>query len=100
MRSRLDLHNKLLEILGNCYFQPPESVKLKYPCIVYSLDNIDTRYADDSRYKNTKRYTLTLIERDPDTDYTEQILEKFEYCRHDRRYISDNLVHDAFSLYY
>lgn len=100
MRSRLELHNELLEILEHCYFQPPESVKLVYPCIVYSLDNVDTRYADDIRYHNMKRYTLTLIEKNPDTPYLEQILEKFQYCRHDRRYVTDNLTHDTFSLYY
>ena len=37
MASRLNLHNSLIEALGtkSVYFQPPESVKLVYPCIIY-----------------------------------------------------------------
>ena len=34
---RNDLQKLLVEVLGskNVYFQPPESVKMKYPAIVY-----------------------------------------------------------------
>ena len=41
MASRLNLQDKLEEVLGSkqVYFQPPESLKLKYPCIVYSRSN-------------------------------------------------------------
>ena len=37
MKTRYELHEFLCEILGsrNVYFQPPESVKMKYPAIVY-----------------------------------------------------------------
>lgn len=38
MASRLDLQTFLEELLEskNVYFQPPESVKMKYPAIVYA----------------------------------------------------------------
>ena len=47
MASRLDLQTFLEEILEsrNVYFQPPESVKMKYPAIVYALDDIENVYA-------------------------------------------------------
>ena len=43
MRNRLDLQKIFEDILGskNVYFQPPESLKMKYPAIRYSLDDID-----------------------------------------------------------
>lgn len=43
MASRLNLQTFLEEILEsrNVYFQPPESVKMKYPAIVYALDDIE-----------------------------------------------------------
>ena len=31
---------------GNVYFQPPESVKIKYDCIIYEVTDADTKYAD------------------------------------------------------
>ena len=58
MRSRLELHDILVEILGSrcVYFQPPEKVKMNYPCIVYELSKIKSTMADNKRYLNTKRY--------------------------------------------
>lgn len=97
---RLQLHDELLKIVKNCYFQPPESVKLHYPCIIYELDDIDVDYANDIKYLKNKRYTLTLIGKDPDTDIIDNILNSFNYCRFDREYIVDGLIHDTFDLYY
>ena len=49
MASRPELQTKLEELLGNrnVYYQPPESVKIEYPAIVYSKIRIDTRSADN-----------------------------------------------------
>ena len=46
--KRLIFHNKLRNTLGsnNVYFQPPESVKLKYPAVVYSRSEIKQTKAD------------------------------------------------------
>ena len=40
MSKRIDLGNKLKEILGssNVYFQPPDNLKMVYPCIRYRLE--------------------------------------------------------------
>ena len=52
MGSRIDLQSKLEDILGsrNVYFQPPENLKIKYPAIIYSLNNINLRFADNMPY--------------------------------------------------
>lgn len=101
MGTRTDLQSLLEEILGskNVYFQPPESVKLKYPCIIYSLADIYTRNADDRHYSMQKVYNITVISRDPDNTIAASILN-LSRTRFDRRYVADNLYHDILTLYY
>lgn len=101
MSNRVELQAKLERILGsrNVYYQPPESVKINYPAIVYSRDDIDTRYADDKAYTHTKRYEIIVIDRKPDNEVIDRILE-LPLCSFDRHYTSDNLHHDVLTLYY
>ena len=49
MSKRVDLGNKLKEILGsnNVYFQPPDNLKMVYPCIRYRLEGGNAEYADN-----------------------------------------------------
>lgn len=102
MGSRLTLHNELKMLLGsdNCYFQPPESMKLKFPCIVYHKYGISSKYADNKAYNNRWQYTITFITSDSDTDFPEKLLEHFQNCRMDRRFTSNNMYHNVFTLYY
>lgn len=100
-RNELDL--KLLDILGNenLYYNPPESIKIKYPCIIYSLSGIPVRYAENKIYKKEiRRYELVYITRDPDTDFVNKILNEFSLISFSRPYVSDNLYHFSFDLYY
>ena len=101
MGNRLDLQSKFEEILGssNVYFQPPESIKLQYPCIVYELSGINVRRADDMAYTNMCQYTVTLIDPDPDCEFIDQVL-KLNYCSFDRLFTSDDLNHYVFTIYY
>lgn len=102
MDDRLELHEILCELLGsrNVYFQSPESIKLQYPCIIYSLSNIDSRHANNKIYKTMNRYEVTVIDRDPDSELPYKLLNHFQMCRYDRSYIADNLNHTALSLHY
>lgn len=101
MEKRLELHEKLCELLGsrNVYYQPPASVKLKYPAIVYSRNRIENRFADNAVYKQEISYQITAIFYDPDDDLPIK-LSKFPKCRHDRQFVNDNLYHDVFTIYY
>lgn len=101
MRPRAELHEILKQIPGSkyVYFQPPESVKMKYPCIVYSMDDIDTKAADNISYVNTKRYSVTIIDKDPDSMIPEALL-KLPMCSFDRSYTIDNLNHWVLRLYF
>lgn len=102
MERRLELHEKFCQILGsgNAYFQPPESVKLKYDAIVYSIKDRNDIKADDRQYRYMVGYSVMLIYRDPDSDLPEQLMDSFTHIRHDRSYAVDNLYHDLFTLYY
>ena len=101
-RSRLELHEELCNVLGssNVYFQPPESIKMKYPCIVYERSTGDTLHADNKPYLFTPRYSLTVIDKDPDSPIVQRIAETFSMCRYNRHFTVDNLNHDTFELYY
>lgn len=99
---RIELHEKLAEILGNrnVYFQPPEGQKIYYPCVMYERSKIDSVFADDKTYLGRKLYTLILIYEDPDSELPEKLLAGFSYIRNTRNYQADNLNHDVFELYW
>lgn len=101
MASRLELQSKLEDILGsrNVYYQPPESLKMNYPAIVYSKSRIDGRKANDSTYSMNTRYDITVIDKLPDNAVIKKLLE-LPYCSFDRHYKSDNLNHDTLTLYF
>lgn len=101
MAERIDLQNTLTDILGskNVYYQPPESVKLSYPCILFELSNYIFDHADNTKYRGLKKYSITLISKEPDPATMDKIL-KLKYSSFDRYYISDNLYHYNFELYY
>ena len=104
MASRDDLQLDLEEVLGsqNVYFQPPESKKIVYPCIIFNFNRINSKRASNAAYKMDNYYTATYITKKPalSTDIPQKMLKKFPMCRHDRHYIADNLHHDVFTLYY
>ena len=101
MASRLELHEVLCGILKSksCYFQPPSSVRMQYPAIVYSRKDVEKRSADDIAYRKLPCYELILIDKNPDSEFIEKLLD-LPYCSYDRHYESDNLNHDVFTLYF
>lgn len=102
MGTRLELQTELEQFIGNSnvYFQPPESIKLAYPCIIYKLGSVNAKYANNSLYKFTNSYDILFISKSPKVDVVEQMMRQFPMCRFSRHYNSDNLNHYAFTLYY
>lgn len=101
MDRRLLLHEELCSILGsrNVYFQPPESIKLQFPCIVYSRYDGYTLYANDNPYNFRVIYRVIFISKDPDAEVVKKI-GNMPRCRFERNYTADNLNHDAFIIHY
>lgn len=102
MASQLDLNRELRELLPSkhVYYQPPETLKLQYPCIVYQRDDIVTRKADNRNYILYNRYQLIVMDREEDNPVIYDILNHFAMCEYDRHYIADGLHHDVLTLYY
>lgn len=102
IRTRLELQNILEEILGSreVYFQAPESIRMSYPSIVYSLNEIPQKYADNKPYKRDYNYTITLMHEDPDNDIVDKLLDRFDYIKLNRTFAVQGLNNYVFSLYY
>jgi hypothetical protein len=101
MASRLELHEKLVSVLGTryVYFQPPESIKMKYPAIVYERSGIPNKFANNDVYLQAIRYKVTVVDSDPDSEIVER-MSKFKTARFEKHYVSDGLNHDTFTIYY
>jgi hypothetical protein len=99
MAQRLQLHDILLSLVSNVYFQPPPNVILKYPCIVYHRDFAVTEFADNDPYVHEIRYLVTVIDRDPDSDIPGKVaaLPKSLY---NRFFTSDDLNHDVYRVFF
>lgn len=102
MARRLQLHEELCSILGsrNVYFQPPESVKLKYDAIVYDVADRNGIEADDKKYGSLVGYDVTFITLDPDSQIPDILMRSFSRIRHSRSFSSGNLHHELFRIYY
>ena len=108
MNRRYKLHNELCDILScpysgsecRAYFQPPSAVKMQYPAIVYSLNDIDTEYANNRIYKTSKAYTVTIIDKNPDSELVDKLLKSSIISKFDRDFTSDNLNHFVFKIMY
>lgn len=99
MDRREQLHEILLGIVPNVYFQPPASKALTYPCIVYNRSSVKSEFANDKMYNHKIRYQVKLIDPDPDSVFLTKMLT-VPLCSFDRHYTSDNLNHDVFNVYY
>ncbi len=99
---RIELHEILCEVLGSdhVYFQPPESVKMRYPAIVYHRTGGKQQYADDMEYAYRRQYTVTIIDRDPDSMIVDRLRKRLPYCSEGTPYTADNLHHDVVTIYF
>lgn len=102
MGTRAELQVILQTLLGSdhVYFQPPESMKLQYPCFVYERNPGYTARADNKLYRYKEHYQLTYITDDADTQMPVTVLRLFEHCGYERVFVFENLYHHVFNLYY
>ena len=100
-KTRLTLQSTLEGLLGsrNVYYQPPETLKMEYPCIRYSMSRHLDIYANNSKYLTSKVYDLVVISKKPDNPVIDEIL-KLPYTEFDRHYVVDGLNHDIITIYW
>ena len=101
MNRRLELQNLLVELFGSnhVYYQPPENLKMEYPCIRYSRVNVNSIKADNLGYHKRNQYQIIVIDKKIDNAVIEKILD-LPMSSYSTHYVSDGLNHDILTLYY
>lgn len=102
MAPRLQLQvllQALLPLGSKAWYQPPASVQLTYPTIIYSHDYSYVAHAGNKPYAVERRYQVTVIDEDPDSPIV-SALEWWPKCTVVRKFEADNLNHTIFDLYF
>lgn len=101
MAPRLELHDILVGLLGsgNVYFQPPSTVQMEYPCIVYGRDDAETEFADNQPYGVKVRYKVTVIDRNPDSGIPMKVAH-LPTSTFVTWFTTDQLNHDVYQLFF
>lgn len=101
MGSRLKLQILLESLPGvwNVYFKAPEATKMVYPCIVYQLSLIKTKFADNNPYFLKKRYQITVIDKDPDSSIPD-LISQLPMSAFDRHFRTAGLNHFVYNIYF
>jgi len=79
------------------YYQPPS--KMLFPCIKFQRNNSWDSRADNILYFFMKRYSVTVIDRDPDSALPDKV-EAMPFAAFDRFDLVDGLNHWVYNLYY
>jgi hypothetical protein len=100
MAPHLEL-KAIFEALGveHVYFQPPESSKIQYPCIIFQRDDERTANANNRQYNRKVRYKVTVIDKNPASDIPAKV-SALPLCSFDRFYTADKLNHDVYNLFF
>jgi hypothetical protein len=99
MAPRQQLNELLEQITPNVYFQPKPNIEMSYPCIVYNREDLQTTHANNQPYNIEKQYTVTVMDRDPDSEIPDQVAA-LPKCSFNRFYTADGLNHDVFQLFF
>lgn len=107
MDKRLELHEILCGIVNitepdgdrHTYYEPPSSVRMHYPAIVYKRKRINNTYANNRVYNQSTAYEVTVIDSHPDSECMKKV-SVLPTCSFDRHYKADNLNHDVFTIYH
>ena len=106
VRNRLSLHQHLSslfeqELTANAmglYYQEPSDTAMIYPCIMYELSDIKNKHADDTKYTENLEFTLTVIDRNPDSTVVDKI-KALPRTKFIRAYRSNGLNHTRFTIH-
>lgn len=102
MGTRLQLQTLLESFLppgSKAWFQPPSTIELVYPTILYNHDYNAVVHSNNKPYSVTKRYQLTVIDEDPDSQIADKV-QALPMCSMVRKYEADELNHTIFDLYF
>lgn len=93
------LHAIMDPLGGSVYYQPPENRQLKYPCLIYELNDVYTRKADNGPYSMYDRYQVTFIRHEVESPVIRQLLS-LNHSSFSRHFATSGLNHDVFVIYH
>lgn len=100
-KPRLTVHDELVHLSNysnRVYYNPPESFKMQYPCIVYNLANYGAQHADNLPYYRYDTYTVTHIyQKEAQSSLSRKMAETKGFS-FDRNFYVDGLYHDVFTM--
>lgn len=105
-RSRSELRMILIKILksvnpeyeNHLYYRQP-SKGMEYPCIKYKRNGEDNHFADNLKYINHNRYSLTIIDENEDSEI-EKLVKELPLCEFNREYEVQGLNHFVYTIYF
>ena len=97
--SRLELHNILLQICENVYFQPPASLQMSYPAIRYKVADRKNTFGNNKVYGQSRYYEVTVIDFDPESEMFDKV-SLLPTARFNNAYTADGLNHQVFTINY
>lgn len=99
--TRLEIQSIFENMLGsrNVYYQPPASIKINYPAIIYSLESMTNDHASNGVYLTKKAYKVIYVDSNPDNE-TISVLNNVIHSTFNSHYVSDNLNHYAYTIYF
>lgn len=101
MDRRLELNAMLSEIAGvkAVYYQPPEDIKMEYPCIRYTREKPNVYHANNGQYFKQECWQLLVMDWETPSPIANAV-EQLPKCSFVRHYQADHLNHDVFTLYF
>lgn len=96
--SQLQSILKGLEGVKDAYIQVKNQT-MEYPCIVIERDDSFYLFADNIKYIFKKRYTVTVIDRKPDS-LIPDLVEELPLTTFDRKFSTEGLNHFVFKMYF
>lgn len=97
LQEMLESFQKAVNETPYVYFQPPESVKLSYPCFIYSHTDNYTIHSNGKPYLYYDEYTITYITKKTDPMIVKSMLQ-LPRMAYDRHFTADNLHHYVFKV--
>lgn len=102
LRQKTDALVEKFRSLGiqNVYVNPPESVRMQYPCVKIKRSGIYTTSANNHKYMIKDRYDAVYITREPDDPMVHKILYEFDMSRFSMQIVKDDLYNENFVIYF
>lgn len=99
MGQRSKLSALLHDAAPHVYFQPSNNLQMEFPCITYERAAGDSKFAGNQTYLFFKRYTVTVIDSDPDSPIVDAVAA-LPGSRHSTFFVANQLNHDVFDVYF